>query len=144
LAACQRKRLRFLRFSFTQRTQRKRLRLNGNRASPSQHVWSSGLLCCWSNGLEHVSQRPPGSDTKHRQFLYFVENCIIYELVCIRGSATIDIWHWHHYAYQFLHSCPSITQPLTLWLASVIYIYIYGLFYYLSVSFNLEVSVVSL
>jgi len=28
----QRKRLRFLRFSFTQRTQRKRLRLNGNRA----------------------------------------------------------------------------------------------------------------
>jgi len=27
-----RKRLRFLRFSFTQRTQRKRLRLNGNRA----------------------------------------------------------------------------------------------------------------
>jgi len=26
------KRLRFLRFSFTQRTQRKRLRLNGNRA----------------------------------------------------------------------------------------------------------------
>ena len=32
LAACQRKRLRFLRFSFTQRTQRKRLRLNGNRA----------------------------------------------------------------------------------------------------------------
>ena len=33
LAACQRKRLRFLRFSFKQRTQRKRLRLNGNRAS---------------------------------------------------------------------------------------------------------------
>jgi len=32
LAACQRKRLRFLRFSFMQRTQRKRLRLNGNRA----------------------------------------------------------------------------------------------------------------
>jgi len=32
LAACQRKRLRFSRFSFTQRTQRKRLRLNGNRA----------------------------------------------------------------------------------------------------------------
>ena len=32
LAVCQRKRLRFLRFSFTQRTQRKRLRLNGNRA----------------------------------------------------------------------------------------------------------------
>jgi len=35
LAACQRKRLRFLRFSFTQRTQRKRLRnlrLNGDRA----------------------------------------------------------------------------------------------------------------
>jgi len=32
LAACQRRRLRFLRFSFTQRTQRKRLRLNGNRA----------------------------------------------------------------------------------------------------------------
>ena len=30
LAACQRKRLRFLRFSFTQR---KRLHLNGNRAS---------------------------------------------------------------------------------------------------------------
>jgi len=29
----QRKRLRFLRFSFTERTQRKRLRLNGNRAS---------------------------------------------------------------------------------------------------------------
>jgi len=27
-----RKRLRFLQFSFTQRTQRKRLRLNGNRA----------------------------------------------------------------------------------------------------------------
>jgi len=33
LAACQRKRLRFLRFSFTQRTQRKRLRLSGNWAS---------------------------------------------------------------------------------------------------------------
>ena len=32
MAACQRKRLRFLRFSFTQRTQRKRLRLNGTRA----------------------------------------------------------------------------------------------------------------
>ena len=32
LAACQRKRLCFLRFSFTQRTQRKRLRLNGNWA----------------------------------------------------------------------------------------------------------------
>ena len=32
LAACQRKRLCFLRFSFTQCTQRKRLRLNGNRA----------------------------------------------------------------------------------------------------------------
>jgi len=32
LAACQRKRLRFLRFSFTQRTQCKRLHLNGNRA----------------------------------------------------------------------------------------------------------------
>ena len=35
LAACQRKRLRFLRFSFTQRTQRKqrkRLRLDGNWA----------------------------------------------------------------------------------------------------------------
>jgi len=31
LAACQRNRLRFLRFLFTQRTQRKRLRLNGNR-----------------------------------------------------------------------------------------------------------------
>jgi len=30
---CQCKRLRFLRFSFTQRTQRKRLRLNGNPAS---------------------------------------------------------------------------------------------------------------
>ena len=30
-----RKRLRFLRFSFTQRTQRKRLRLNGNRALQS-------------------------------------------------------------------------------------------------------------
>ena len=37
LAACQRKRLRFLRFSFTQRTQRKRLRLNGNRASLRIH-----------------------------------------------------------------------------------------------------------
>jgi len=36
LAACQRKRLRFLRFSFTQRTQRKRLRLNGNRALDKQ------------------------------------------------------------------------------------------------------------
>ena len=34
LAACQRKRLCFLRFSFTQRTQRKRLRLNGNWAWP--------------------------------------------------------------------------------------------------------------
>jgi len=33
VAACQRKRLRFLRFSFMQPTQRKRLRLNGNRAS---------------------------------------------------------------------------------------------------------------
>ena len=32
MAACQRKRLRFLRFSFMQRTQRQRLRLNGNRA----------------------------------------------------------------------------------------------------------------
>jgi len=32
LAACQRKRLHFLRFSFTQRMQRKRLRLNENRA----------------------------------------------------------------------------------------------------------------
>ena len=43
LAACQRKSLaaptRFLRFSFTQRTQRKRLRLNGNRA------WRSGVAC---------------------------------------------------------------------------------------------------
>ena len=36
LAACQRKRLRFLRFSFTQRTQRKRLRLDGNRAWVSE------------------------------------------------------------------------------------------------------------
>ena len=41
LAACQRKRFRFLRFSFTQRTQRKRLRLNGNRA----WVWSVALCC---------------------------------------------------------------------------------------------------
>jgi len=32
LLAMQRKRLRFLRFSFTQRTQRNRLRLNGNWA----------------------------------------------------------------------------------------------------------------
>jgi len=38
LAACQRKRLRFLRFSFTQRTQPKRLRFNGNRASGSMDV----------------------------------------------------------------------------------------------------------
>ena len=35
-----RKRLRFLRFSFTQRTQRKRLRLNGNRAYVCQTVLS--------------------------------------------------------------------------------------------------------
>ena len=35
---CQRKRMRFLRFSFTQRTQRKRLRFNGNRASLSASV----------------------------------------------------------------------------------------------------------
>jgi len=33
LAACQRKRLHFLLFSFTQRTQRKQLRLDGNWAS---------------------------------------------------------------------------------------------------------------
>jgi len=37
-----RKRLRFLRFSFTQRTRRKRLRLNGNRAleRPSRILFS--------------------------------------------------------------------------------------------------------
>jgi len=40
LAACQRKRLRFLRFSFTQRTQRKRLRLNGNRALHGRYAAS--------------------------------------------------------------------------------------------------------
>jgi len=34
-----RKRLRFLRFSFTQRTQRKRLRLNGNRALWNEHAF---------------------------------------------------------------------------------------------------------
>jgi len=39
LAACHRKRLRFLRFSFTQRTQRKRLRLNGNRALVGECNW---------------------------------------------------------------------------------------------------------
>jgi len=42
LAACQRKRLRFLRISFTQRTQRKRLRLNGNRALYSLNVGGVG------------------------------------------------------------------------------------------------------
>jgi len=34
----ERKRLRFLRFSFMQRTKRKRLRLNGNRASGSTEL----------------------------------------------------------------------------------------------------------
>jgi len=43
LVACQRKRLRFLRFSFTQRTQRKRLRLNGNRALDGQSLCSIAL-----------------------------------------------------------------------------------------------------
>jgi len=38
------KRLLFLRFSFTQRTQRKRLRLNGNRALVSD-IASAWLLC---------------------------------------------------------------------------------------------------
>jgi len=50
------KRLRFLRFSFTQRTQRKRLRVNGNRAlynnviscglnfsRPTNHTWISNF-----------------------------------------------------------------------------------------------------
>jgi len=46
LAACQRNRLRFLRFSFTQRTHRKRLRLNGNRAS----VRSVGVARSWCLG----------------------------------------------------------------------------------------------
>ena len=41
LAACQRKRLRFLWFSFAQRTQRKRLRLNGNRALHRKY-WGPG------------------------------------------------------------------------------------------------------
>jgi len=46
LAACQRKRFRFLRFSFTQR---KRLRLNGNRAWVDLHVILilSNYCCCW-------------------------------------------------------------------------------------------------
>ena len=41
VAACQRKRLRFLRFSFTQHTQRKRLRLSGIRTS----VYRQYLSC---------------------------------------------------------------------------------------------------
>jgi len=45
LAACQRKRVRFLRFSFTQRTQRKRLRLNGNRDLQTQ--WYIHLRAQW-------------------------------------------------------------------------------------------------
>jgi len=59
LAACQRKRLRFLRFSFTQRTQRKRLRLNGNRALSTvtcfvtRFVISLSPFClgCWRFAL---------------------------------------------------------------------------------------------
>ena len=48
MAACQLKRLRFLRFSFTQRTQRMRLRLNGNRAL---HVQCS--RCCYTADCEY-------------------------------------------------------------------------------------------
>jgi len=67
--ACQRKSLRFLRFSFTQRTQRKQLRLNGNRAWHLLHKllfikqisWEYSVcqqttmsICLWSNSLNLV------------------------------------------------------------------------------------------
>ena len=45
-------RLRFLRFSFTQRTQRKRLRLNGNRALGSGQQWQ---LATWQNKLVYTA-----------------------------------------------------------------------------------------
>jgi len=58
LAACQRKRLRFLWFSFTQLTQRKRLRLNGNRAYSASTLpafkrrWRrSSTELSWRNGI---------------------------------------------------------------------------------------------
>jgi len=48
-----RKRLRFLRFSFSQRTQRKRLRLNGNRALVMQLSGRSSTF----RGL-HIHDQP--------------------------------------------------------------------------------------
>jgi len=53
------KRLRFLRFSFTQRTQRKRLRLNGNRA-----------LASFSRFLATVSQSGCARDCFEMYVLY--------------------------------------------------------------------------
>ena len=44
VAACQRKRLRFLRFSFTQRTQRTRLRLNGTGFYAAANQTDSTIL----------------------------------------------------------------------------------------------------
>ena len=61
LAACQRKRLRFLRFSFTQHTQRNRLRLNGNRAlanlSDAERVAGEYKSCEGTDGGEHWHER---------------------------------------------------------------------------------------
>ena len=53
---CQRKRLRFLRFSFTQRTQRKRLRLNGNWASLCVWTTSSAVVARWSTSAKNNSR----------------------------------------------------------------------------------------
>jgi len=55
LAACKRKRLRFLRLSFTQRTQRKRLRLNGNRVIMLRNDYTRDQCACSLISCHHPS-----------------------------------------------------------------------------------------
>ena len=74
--AWKRKRLRFLRFSFTQRTQRtqrKRLRLNGNRAL----YWLSSSSTAFVGSASYWSPGQRG-DTHTRLDLHAIFTCVIY------------------------------------------------------------------
>ena len=91
LAACQRKRLRFLRFSFTQRTQRKQLRLNGNRALDVE-LLRPRRTKSYKSRLKTVSILRRSTPRLHpcyhvRYYQVFMDICII-DMIRLRRSLT--------------------------------------------------------
>jgi len=75
--------------------------------TPSQHVWSSGFLRCWSDGMKLASGLSPGPCSVYRQLQIGVENSSFYSAVGTSSAleamcdALLQICSCYYYCYYY-------------------------------------------